>query len=119
MPGCYGLSLAGTSNSSAPWIVAQFNGLGKVKLIGAGSVTAKYGREALSWVASISGSFSSRWFFAQAPDPEDEDQEVPENEEEANAEPQRRNAPAVRKDSSTEESAEQLREGGTINPPFP
>ena len=119
MPGCCGLALTGTNNSPAPWIVARFNGLGWVKLIGAGSTAVRREGDVLHWVASISGSFSSRWFFAQAPEPEDEDQEVPEDEEEANAEPQRRNAPAVRKQSSTDENAEQLREGGTINPPFP
>ncbi|WP_345120044.1 hypothetical protein [Hymenobacter antarcticus] len=119
MPGYRGLLPSSTSNHPAQWITARLNGLGRVTLIGAGSTTAMHGSEALGWVTSISGSYASRWFFAQAPAPDDEDQEEPEDEEEAQAEPQRRNAPAVRKQSSTEENAEQLREGGTINPPFP
>ena len=119
VPGCYGFPPAGINNHIALWITTQFNGLGMVKRIGSGSTAAQHGSKALRWATSASGSYSGRWFLAQAPDPEDEDQEEPEDEEETKAEPQRRNAPAVRKPSSTEENTEQLREGGTINPPFP
>ena len=119
LPGCCGLASAGTNNSQARWIVAQFDDLGRMKLISTISTTAEHERKALSWVANLSGSPTNRWFFAQAPDPEDEDQAAPENEEEASIEPQSRNAPAMRKDSSTEENTGQLRDGGTINPPFP
>ena len=119
VPGCCGVPPAGINNHIALWITTQFNGLGMVKRIGSGSTAAQHGSKALRWATSASGSYSGRWFLAQAPDPEDEDQEEPEDEEETKAEPQRRNAPAVRKPSSTEENTEQLREGGTINPPFP
>ena len=88
-------------------------------LLPAGSTATKPEKEALTWVTSLSGSSAGRWFFAQAPDPENEDQEEPEDEDEANAEPQRRNDPTVRKPSASEDNAEQLRDGGTINPPFP
>ena len=119
MPGSYGLPPAGTSYYVAPWIAAQFNGLDTAKCIAAGWTATKHGSKAPRWTTSISGSSAGRWFFAQAPDPEQEEQEEPEDEEEAKAEPQKRNAPTVRKQSSSEENAEQLREGGTINPPFP
>ena len=119
VPGCCGFSPAGTNNHIALWTTTQFNGLGMVKLFSSGSTATQYGSKALRWAASASGSYSGHWFLAQAPDPDDEGQEEPEDEEETKAEPQRRNAPAVRKPSSTEENTEQLREGGTINPPFP
>ena len=119
VPGCCGFPPAGINHHIALWITTQFNGLGMVKRIGSGSTAAQHGSKALRWATSASGSYSGRWFLAQAPDPEDQDQEEPEDEEETKAEPQRRNAPAVRKPSSIEENTEQLREGGTINPPFP
>ena len=117
VPGCCGFPPAGINNHIALWITTQFNGLGMVKRIGSGSTAAQHGSKALRWATSASGSYSGRWFLAQAPDPEDEDQGEPEDDNEA--EPQRRDAPAVRKPSSTEKSTEQLRGEGTINPPVP
>ena len=117
MPGCYGFPPAGINNHIALWITTQFNGLGMVKRIGSGSTAAQHGSKALRWATSASGSYSGRWFLAQAPEPEDEDQEKPEDDDET--ETQRRDAPAVLKPSSTEKSTEQLRGEGTINPPVP
>ena len=119
IPGCCGLPPAGINNHIASWITTQFNGLDMVKRTGSGNTATQHGSKALRWAASASGSYSGRWFLAQAPEPEDEDQGEPENEEETKAEPQRRDAPAVRKPSSTEKNTEQPREGGTINPPVP
>ena len=119
MPSCCGFPPAGINNHIALWITTQFNGLGMAKHTGSGSTAAQHGSKALCWAASASGSYSGRWFLAQAPDPENEDPGEPEDEEEAKTEPQRRDAPAVRKLSSVEENTEQLHEGGTINPPFP
>ena len=119
MPGCCGFPPADINSHIALWITTQFNGLGMVKCIGSGSTAAQHGSKALRWATSASGSYSGRWFLAQAPEPEDKDQGEPENEEETKAEPQRRDAPAVRKPSSTEKSTEQLRGEGTINPPVP
>ena len=117
VPGCCGFPSAGINNHIALWITTQFNGLGMVKRIGSGSTAAQHGSKALRWATSASGSYSGRWFLAQAPDPEDEDQEKPEDDDET--ETQRRDAPAVLKPSSTEKSTEQLRGEGTINPPVP
>ena len=117
VPGCCGFPPAGINNHIALWTTTQFNGLGMVKRIGSGSTAAQHGSKALRWATSASGSYSGRWFLAQAPDPEDEDQEKPEDDDET--ETQRRDAPAVRKPSSTEKSTEQLRGEGTINPPVP
>ena len=119
MPGYCGLPLTSINNSPAPWLSAQFNGLGRVKLISTGSTIPEHDSKALSWVISISGSYANRWFFAQAPEPEDEAQDEPEDEKQDEAESQREPAPAVRKQSSTEDNASLLRDGGTINPPFP
>ena len=117
--GYCGLTPAGPGTHVAPWIAAQFNGLDMAKCMAAGCTATKHGNKAPRWTTSISGSSAGRWFFAQAPDPEEEQQEETEDEEEAKAEPQKRNAPTVRKQPSSEENTEQLREGGTINPPFP
>ena len=117
VPGCCGFPPAGINNHIALWITTQFNGLGMVKRIGSGNTAAQHGSKALRWATSASGSYSGRWFLAQAPDPEDEDQEKPEDDDET--ETQRRDAPAVLKPSSTEKSTEQLRGEGTINPPVP
>ena len=117
VPGCCGFPPAGINNHIALWITTQFNGLGMVKRIGSGSTAAQHGSKALRWATSASGSYSGRWFLAQAPEPEDEDQEKPEDDDET--ETQRRDAPAVLKPSSTEKSTEQLRGEGTINPPVP
>jgi len=84
-----------------------------------GSRAARIGDDTLCWAASASVNYSGRWFFAQAPEPDDEAQDEPEDEKQDEAEPQRKPAPAVRKQSSTEDNAGLLRDGGTINPPFP
>ena len=118
MPDCCGFTPASVGTHVAPWVTAQFNGLGLAKRMAAGCTATKHGSEAPRWTTSISGSSAGRWFFAQASDPEEE-QEEPEDEEEAKVEPKQRNAPAVRKPSARDDNAEQLREDGTINPPFP
>ena len=112
--------LAGPGNRVALWITAPLNGLDLANRTAAGCTATKHGSKGPRWTTSSSGSSAGRWFFAQAPDPEEEqEQEEPEGEEETRAEPRRREAPAVRKQPFSEENAEQLREGGTINPPFP
>ena len=117
VPGCCGFPPAGINNHIALWTTTQFNGLDMVKLFSSGSTAAQHGGKTLRWATSASGSYSGRWFLAQALEPEDEDQEKPEDDDKT--ETQRRDAPAVRKPSSTEKSTEQLRGEGTINPPVP
>ena len=114
-------ALAAASATVARVAILARNGtildcLGKVKLI---STTAKQDHEVLSWATSISGGYASRWFFAQAPEPEDEAQDEPEDEKQEDVESQRKPDPTVRKQTSTEDNAGLLRDGGTINPPFP